>query len=79
MVFLIGLALEMAPFYLIAATICASVPTAKNVFFLASEYQVGEKSAAAMISATTIGAIVSMSLWLLFLAALYLSVFHGTS
>jgi malonate transporter and related proteins len=76
-VFATGLALGMEPFFIIAATVCASVPTAKNVYFMASEYQVGEKSAAAMISATTVAAIVTMTLWILLLAALYPSVFHG--
>jgi len=73
----IGVVIDMAPFYIIAATLCASVPTAKNIYFLASEYHVGEKSAAAMISATTVAAIVTMTLWLLVLAALYPSVLHG--
>ncbi|MCP4330328.1 MAG: AEC family transporter [Alphaproteobacteria bacterium] len=73
----IGLALDMAPFYLIAATICAAVPTAKSVFFLANEYHVAEKSAAVMISATTVAAIVTMTIWLMVLAAIYPSVFHG--
>jgi len=76
-VFAIGLAIGMTPFFVIAATVCASVPTAKNIFFLASDYRVGEKSAAAMISATTVGAIVSMTIWLMILAALYPSEFHG--
>lgn len=76
-VFAIGLAVGMDPFLVIAATVCASVPTAKNIFFLASDYQVGEKDAAAMISATTVGAIVTMTLWLVVFAALYPSVFHG--
>lgn len=67
----IGIAIDMAPFFIIAATLCASVPTAKNIYFLANEYHVGEKSAAAMISATTIAAIVTMTLWLLILAAIY--------
>ena len=73
----IGIAIDMAPFFIIAATLCASVPTAKNIYFLASEYHVGEKSAAAMISATTVAAIVTMTLWLLVLAALYPSVLRG--
>ena len=76
-VFALAHAVGMDPFFIIAATVCASVPTAKNVYFLASEYQVGEKSAAAMISATTVAAIVTITLWVLFLAALYPSVFHG--
>lgn len=78
LVFAIGFALGMEPFYLIAATICASVPTAKNAFFLASEYHVAEKNVAAVISATTVAAIVTMTLWLLLLAALYPTAFHGT-
>jgi len=73
----IGIAIGMAPFFIIAATLCASVPTAKNIYFLASEYHVGEKSAAAMISATTVAAIVSLTAWLLILAALYPAVLHG--
>jgi predicted permease len=76
-VFVIGLTIGMAPFFVIAATICASVPTAKNIFFLANDYHVGEKSAAAMISTTTVIAVLTMTLWLLVLAALYPSVFHG--
>ncbi len=76
-VFAIAIALGMAPFFVIAVTVCASVPTAKNVYFLASEYQVSEKSAAAMISATTLAAIVTMTLWILGLSELYPSVFEG--
>lgn len=72
----IGIAVGMAPFFIIAATICASVPTAKNIYFLASEYHVGEKGAAAMISATTVAAVVTMTLWLLILAAVYPAVLH---
>ncbi len=78
LVFGIALALGMEPFFVIAVTICACVPTAKNVYFLANEYHVAEKSAAAMISATTVASIVTMTLWLLFLASLYPSVFKGT-
>ncbi len=76
-VFAIALALGMEPFFIIAATVCASVPTAKNIYFLASEYKVAEKSAAAMVSATTVGAIVTMTGWLLVLAMIYPEVFHG--
>ena len=78
LVFGIALALGMEPFFIIAVTICACVPTAKNIYFLASEYHVAEKSAAAMISATTVASIVTMTLWLLLLATLYPSVFKGT-
>jgi len=76
-VFAIAHIIGMDPFFIITATVCGSVPTAKNVYFLASEYQVGQKSAAAMISATTIAAIATMTLWILILATLYPSVFHG--
>ena len=76
-VFAIANAVATDAFHIIAATMCASVPTAKYVYFLASEYHAGEKSAAAMISATTVGAIVTMTLWLLILAKLYPSAFHG--
>lgn len=76
-VFGIAHAIGMDSFFIITATICASVPTAKNIYFLASEYQVAEKSAAAMITATTVAAIATMTLWIIFLAELYPSVFHG--
>jgi malonate transporter len=76
-VFIIAHAIGMDPFFIITATVCGSVPTAKNVYFLASEYQVGQKSAAAMISATTVAAIITMTLWISILATLYPSVFHG--
>ena len=76
-VFAIARAIGMDPFFVVAATVCASVPTAKNVYFLASEYKVGEKSAAAMISATTVAAIATITLWIMILAALYPSAFHG--
>ena len=78
LVFAIAYALEMAPFFIIAATICASVPTGKSIYFLASEYKVAEKSTSAMISATTLGAIVTMTGWLLILGLLYPEVFKGT-
>lgn len=75
-VFAIAVAIGMAPFYVVAVTLCAAVPTAKNIYFLASEYHVGEKSAAAMISATTVAAIVTMTVWLMVFAAMYPSVLH---
>lgn len=73
----IGVALGMAPFYIVTATICASVPSAKNIYFLASEHGIAERSASAMISTTTVAAIVTVSGWLLLLAHLYPEVFHG--
>jgi len=76
-VFAIARAIGMDPFFVVAATVCASVPTAKNVYFLACEYQVGEKRAAAMISATTVAAVASITLWIIILAALYPPAFHG--
>jgi malonate transporter and related proteins len=76
-VFTIAHAIGMDPFFIITATVCGSVPTAKNVYFLASEYHVGEKSAAAMISATTVAAIATTTLWTMILAALYPSAFHS--
>lgn len=75
--FTIALAIDMEPFFIIAATLCASVPTAKNVYFLAGEYHVSETQAAAMISATTVTAVGTMMLWMLILAAIYPTAFHG--
>lgn len=69
--------LAMAPFSIIAVTICAAVPTAKSVYFLAEEYDVAKRDAAAVISATTLVSVLSLSLWLIALAELYPNAFHG--
>ncbi|WP_018701110.1 AEC family transporter [Amorphus coralli] len=77
LVFAVAMALDMAPFTIIAVTICAAVPTAKSVYFLAEEYDVAQRDAAAVISATTLASVVTLSLWLVALAEVFPEAFHS--
>jgi predicted permease len=65
----IGLGLD--PLYLIAAVICAAVPTAKTVYILAGEYRCEESLVAATVSMTTLCSIGTLIFWIYVLAKLF--------
>ena len=67
----IGVASDMPGFVVITAVICACVPTAKTVYFLAEEHHAGEKTAAAVISTTTLFSVVTITGWIVLLHQLY--------
>lgn len=60
----LSVALGLAPLYIIAAVICAAVPTAKTVYILAGEYHCEEMMVASTVSMTTLLSIVSLVFWL---------------
>jgi malonate transporter len=67
-VFGFAVALRLEPLYLIAAVICAAVPTAKTVYILAGEYHCGEPLVAATVSMTTLWSIGTLIVWMYALA-----------
>ena len=67
-VFGLALALQLEPIYLIAAVICAAVPTAKTVYILAGEYHCEEPLVAATVSMTTLWSVGSLIVWMCALA-----------
>lgn len=71
----LALALDLAPIWAVGAVICAAVPTAKNVLVLAEQFDTGQGTAAMTISATTLGSIVTLTLWFLLLAQIWPSAF----
>jgi malonate transporter len=62
--------LGLDPLYVIAAVICAAVPTAKTVYILAGEYRCEEMMVASTVSMTTLASIVSLVVWLYGLSGL---------
>ena len=60
----LSVALGLAPFYIIAAVICAAVPTAKTVYILAGEYHCEEMMVASTVSMTTLLSVASLVFWL---------------
>jgi predicted permease len=71
----LALLLDLAPIWAVAATICAAVPTAKNVVVLAQQFDRGKAVASMAISATTMFSIGTLTLWFLLLAQLFPSAF----
>jgi predicted permease len=67
-VFGLAVALRLEPLYLIAAVICAAVPTAKTVYILAGEYHCEEPLVAATVSMTTLCSIGTLIVWIYALA-----------
>ncbi len=67
-VFGLAVALRLEPLYLIAAVICAAVPTAKTVYILAGEYRCEESLVAATVSMTTLWSIGTLIVWIYALA-----------
>ncbi|HEY1452256.1 MAG TPA: AEC family transporter [Roseiarcus sp.] len=67
-VFGLALALRLEPIYLIAAVVCAAVPTAKTVYILAGEYHCEEPLVAATVSMTTLWSVGTLIAWIYALA-----------
>ena len=66
----LGLAvtLRLEPLFLIAAVVCAAVPTAKTVYILAGEYDCEESLVAATVSMSTLCSIGTLIVWMYFLS-----------
>jgi malonate transporter len=60
----LSIALRLEPLYLIAAVVCAAVPTAKTVYILSGEYHCEEATVAATISLTTLCSIGTLIVWI---------------
>ena len=60
----LSIALRLEPLYLIAAVVCAAVPTAKTVYILSGEYHCEETTVAATISLTTLCSIGTLIAWI---------------
>ena len=67
----LSIALRLEPLYLIAAVVCAAVPTAKTVYILSGEYHCEETTVAATISLTTLCSIVTLMAWIYVLARFF--------
>jgi malonate transporter and related proteins len=66
----LSVCLGLNPLYIIAATICAAVPTAKTVYILAGEYHCEEMMVASTVSLTTLVSVISLVVWLYGLSGL---------
>ena len=64
----LSIALRLEPLYLIAAVVCAAVPTAKTVYILAGEYHCEEPLVAVTVSMTTLWSIGTLIVWIYALA-----------
>jgi malonate transporter and related proteins len=60
----LSIALRLEPLYLIAAVVCAAVPTAKTVYILSGEYRCEETAVAATVSLTTLCSIGTLMAWI---------------
>jgi malonate transporter len=60
----LSIALRLESLYLIAAVVCAAVPTAKTVYILSGEYQCEESTVAATVSLTTLCSIGTLIVWI---------------
>jgi malonate transporter and related proteins len=69
----LGLSIELKvePLYLIAAVVCAAVPTAKTVYILSGEYHCEESTVAATVSLTTLCSIGTLMVWIYVLAKFF--------
>ena len=67
----LAIALRLEPLYLIAAVVCAAVPTAKTVYILSGEYRCEETTVAATISLTTLCSIITLMAWIYILARFF--------
>ena len=75
---LIAFMLELSPFYSVALVIFSSVPTAKSMFIYAGKYHFFEKEAAAEISLTTLGSLLTIPCFIAICHHLWPEVFlHG--
>lgn len=71
LILLLAHLMDLDPIMTIAAVICAAVPTGKNVFILAGQYNISKEFAAGIISVTSAAAIVTLLVWLFLLAQIY--------
>lgn len=60
----LSIALKLEPLYLVAAVVCAAVPTAKTVYILSGEYHCEEATVAATISLTTLCSVGTLMAWI---------------
>jgi predicted permease len=67
-VFALADALDLSPLYVIAAVVCAAVPTAKTVYILAGEYHCEEPLVAATVSLATLASVATLMAWIVVLA-----------
>jgi malonate transporter len=67
----LSIALRLEPLYLIAAVVCAAVPTAKTVYILSGEYHCEEGTIAATISLTTLCSIGTLIVWIYVLSTFF--------
>ena len=67
----LSIALRLEPLTLIAAVVCAAVPTAKTVYILSGEYHCEEPTVAATISLTTLGSIGTLIVWISVLSTFF--------
>ena len=59
----LSIALGLEPLDLIAAVVCAAVPTAKTVYILSGEYHCEQPTVAATISLTTLCSVGTLMVW----------------
>jgi hypothetical protein len=67
----LSIALKLEPLYLIAAVVCAAVPTAKTVYILSGEYRCQETTVAATVSLTTLCSIGTLIAWIYVLSRFF--------
>ncbi|WP_298769770.1 AEC family transporter [uncultured Shewanella sp.] len=66
----------LSPILVVAATISAAVPTAKNAYIISEQYQQTPELVSNVISTTTLFSTLTLLGWLLILHHMYPSVFH---
>ena len=67
----LSIALGLEPLYLIAAVVCAAVPTAKTVYILSGEYHCEQPTVAATISLTTLCSVGTLMVWIYILVEVF--------
>ena len=67
----LSIALGLEPLTLIAAVVCAAVPTAKTVYILSGEYHCEQPTVAATISLTTLCSIGTLIVWIYVLSTFF--------
>jgi predicted permease len=67
----LSIALRLEPLTLIAAVVCAAVPTAKTVYILSGAYHCEQPTVAATISLTTLGSIGTLIVWISVLSTFF--------
>ena len=75
-VLILALLFGLNSVFTVVAVICAAVPTAKNAYLLAAEYDQSKQLVADTISVTTLVSIVTLIVWLLALGQFYPEAFR---